>query len=273
LLETAQPTQSAQETISVTRHRKPVTRYGSELFGKAVLKEAIEMLPKLPDSESIDDIRAFLRNNLHFSAEQTRKRYTNYITRRMFPEGIADSPLRNFARAFPATTELRDVGYYRFCKAELLMSDVISSVFLPVLGLGRIRRERITHYLQHKFPESKNINDCVQSIVDALVAGGIASTNRQQISFSVRPIRIASFAFILHSEFPEPGMYEVSKAESNQFFASLLWTPEKILAALYELRNLGIISKISEIDSFRQFTIKFDLSEVVRRLARNATPS
>lgn len=83
-------------------YRKPVARYGSELFGKAVLKEAIDMLPKLPDSDSLDDARAFLRSNLHFSGEQTRQRYAAYITRRMFPEGIADAPLRHFARAFPA---------------------------------------------------------------------------------------------------------------------------------------------------------------------------
>ena len=266
-------TSPAKLASALKGHRKPVARYGSELFGKAVLKEAIEMLPKLPDSENIDDIRAFLRKNLHFSAEETRKRYAAYITRRMFPDGVADAPLRQFAREFPATTELRDVCYYRFCKAEPLMPDVISNVFLPVLGLGRMRRERITHYLQQKFPESKNVSDCVQSIVDALVAGGIASTDRKQITFSVRPIRIASFAYILQSEFPEPGMYEISKAESNRLFASLLWTPEQILAALYELRNLGIISKISEIDSFRQFTTKFELPEVVRRLVRDAKPS
>jgi len=163
-----EPTQSDQTKVSSARHRKPVARYGSELFGKAVLKEAIEMLPRLPDSENIDDIRAFLRGNLHFSAEQTRKRYANYITRRMFPEGIADATLRHFARAFPASTELRDVCYYRFCKAEPLMTEVISSVFLPVLGLGRIRRERITRFLHQRFSESKSISDCVQAIVDAL---------------------------------------------------------------------------------------------------------
>ena len=68
-------------------------------------------------------------------------------------------------------------------------------------------------------------------------------------------------------------MYEVGKAESNPFLSSLLWTPDKILAALYELRNVGLISKISEIDSIRQFTLKFDLAGLVRHLARGvATP-
>jgi DNA repair protein RadC len=249
-------------------HRKPVSRYGSELFGKAVLKEAIDMLPKLTDSENLNDARAFLRANLHFSAEQTRQRYANYITRRMFPEGIADAPLRHFSRAFPGTSELREVCFYRFCKAEPLMPAVVSSVLLPALGLGRIRRERITQFLQHKFPDSKGVGDCVQAVVDALVAGGVATADRKQITFSARPVRNSSIAFILHSEFPDPGMYEVGKAESNPFLASLLWTPDKILAALYELRNVGLISKISEIDSIRQFTLKFDLAELVSHLAR-----
>jgi DNA repair protein RadC len=251
-------------------YRKPVARYGSELFGKAVLKEAIDMLPKLPDSDSLDDARAFLRSNLHFSGEQTRQRYAAYITRRMFPDGIADAPLRHFARAFPASTELRDVCYYRFCKAEPVMPAVVSNVFLPALGLGRIRRERIAQYLQHKFPESKAVSDCVTAIVEVLVAGGIASADRKQITFGARPIRNASLAFILHSEFPEPGMYEVGKAETSALLSSLLWTPEKILAALYELRNVGLISKISEIDSIRQFTLKFDLAGLVSHLARGA---
>jgi DNA repair protein RadC len=35
------------------RHRKPVARRGSELFGKAVLKEAIAMLPKLGPELSV----------------------------------------------------------------------------------------------------------------------------------------------------------------------------------------------------------------------------
>ncbi len=40
-----------------------------------------------------------------------------------------------------------------------------------------VRRERIINYLQNKFPETKTARDCTQAIVDALVAGGIASAN------------------------------------------------------------------------------------------------
>jgi DNA repair protein RadC len=243
-------------------------RQGTELFGKAALREAIQLLPSLPDSESLGEIREHLRKNLHFSAEETRKRYAAYITRRLFPDGIADQALRAFGKANASTPELKEVCFYRFCKAEPLMQSVIADLFLPALGMGRVRRERIMGYLQNKFPESRSTGDCTQAIVDALVAGGIAAADRKQVTFSARRVLPTSFAFVLHSEFPEPGIYEVAKAESNRLLNCLLWTPERILAALYELRNLGIISKISEIDSVRQFTLKFDLTGVVNHLLK-----
>jgi len=243
-------------------------RQGTELFGKAALREAIQLLPSLPDSESLDEIREYLRKNLHFSAEATRRRNAAYITRRLFPDGIADQALRVFGKANGSTPELKEVCFYRFCKAEPLMQKVMTDLFLPALGMGRVQRERIMSYLQDKFPESRSASDCTQAIVDALAAGGIAAADRKQVTFSARPIRPASFAFILHSEFPEPGIYEVAKAESNRLLSCLLWTPERILAALYELRNLGTISKMSEIDSVRQFTLKFDLPGVVNHLLK-----
>jgi DNA repair protein RadC len=251
---------------SVVKPLKP--RYGTDLFGKAALREAIHLLPSLPDSDSLDDIREHLRRNLHFSAEGTRQRYAAYITRRLFPNGVADQALRAFGKANASTPELKEVCFYRFCRAEPLMQNVIAEVLLPALGMGRVRRERIADYVRSKFPESKSVKDCTQAIVDALVAGGIAAADRTQLTFAARPVRPTSFAFILHSEFPEPGIYEVAKAESNRLLSCLLWTPERILAALYELRNMGLISKISEIDSVRQFTLKFDLAGVVNHMLK-----
>jgi DNA repair protein RadC len=102
--------------------------------------------------------------------------------------------------------------------------------------------------------------------VDALTAGGIARADRTKISFAYREIPVASFAFVLHSEFPEPGMYDIRKLEVNRMIRAMLWNPERLLHALYELRNQGLISKVSEIDSIRQFTTKYTLAEVVEQI-------
>ncbi len=248
------------------QRREVIVRPSTGLFGKAVLEEAIEQLPHLPDTESLDEIGRFLRANLHFSAETTRERYAAYVVRRMFPEGYADWPLRAFARRYAGRQELRDVCFYRFCKAEPLMFTLSDAVVIPAIGSGKLDRGALRGYLREQHPESGNIKDCGQAVVEALNAGGLAKADRTHVYFAYREVLSPSFAFILHSEFPEPGMYNIALVERNPAMRALLWNPERIVPALYELRNQGILSKVSQIDAFRQFTTRWDLRQVVEAL-------
>ena len=61
-------------------------------------------------------------------------------------------------------------------------------------------------------------------------------------------------------------MYDIGLIDRNEVFRSQLWHPDDILPALYELRNQGLISKVSEIDTMRQFTVKYSLEEVVKQM-------
>lgn len=267
------PTTKPEQVSTVKERKKTVTevvkpRRGTELFGKAVLKEAIMLLPKIPETESITEIRQFLRNHLHFSAEQTRQRYANYIVRRLFPYGLVDKPLKVFSVKYQGNQELRDVCFYLFCKAEPLMLDITTALLIPSVGNGKIPRIRLREYLSQRFPTSKSIIDCSKAVVDAMKDSGIVKADRTAVSFCYREILIPSFAFILYSEFPEPAMYDIAKVETNRAIRSMLWNPDRILPSLYELRNMGLISKISEIDNVRQFTTKFTLEELVTQLTK-----
>ena len=250
-----------------TKPRRPMPpRRGTEMFANAVLKESIELLPTLPDTDSLIEIREYLRGRLHFNAEQTRQRYANYIIRRMFPDGHADRGLRTFAQSFRDSQNLRDVAFYRFLKAEPLLIQVVEELLLPSLGNGRVNRDKIKSYLTVRFPSSRSVKDCAQALVDALGAGGVARVDRVKIIFGYRDILLPAFAFVLHSEFPEPGMHDIGKLENNRAICAMLWNPDRILPSLYELRNRGLISKVSEIDNLRQFTTKYFLEEIVERL-------
>lgn len=257
-----------ENTLIPPQRREMIQRPRTGLFGKAVLEEAVEQLPQLPDTESLEEIGRFLRTNLHFSAEETRHRYSNYIIRRMFPDGYADWSMRAFARRYAGGQELRDVCFYRFCKAEPLMFEVAQDVLMPALMNGTLDRARLRDYLDQRFPGSKSVNDCSQAIVQAWVTAGFARADRQVVVFSYRDVPVASFAFILHSEFGEPNMYDIAKVETNAAIRALLWNPERIVPALYDLRNMDILSKVSQIDAFRQFTTKGGLAETVRALVR-----
>jgi len=259
--------QAVPTATVVARPKKVAPRRGTELFVKTVLKETIDLLPRLPDTDSVDEARQFLRAELHFSAEQTRQRYAAYITRRMFPDGRADRPLRIFARQFQSQQALREVCFYRFMKAEPLEAEVIEALILPNIGAGRLSRERIKQFLASRYPSSKSIKDTSQAVVEAMVSTALARSDKVTLTFSYRDIPVPALAFVLHSEFPEPGMYDIGRIEQNRFVRAMLWNPERLLAALYELRNQGLVSKVSEIDSVRQFTTRYTLAEVVDRLA------
>jgi hypothetical protein len=47
----------------------------------------------------------------------------------------------------------------------------------------------------------------------------------------------------------------------------MLWRPDRVLPSIYELRNRGILPKISEIDSIRQFSTRLSLEQLVRIMA------
>ncbi|MBM3157744.1 MAG: hypothetical protein FJ004_10755 [Chloroflexi bacterium] len=238
------------------------------MFSPSALKEAIAILPTVPQSGSADEVRAFLRSHLHFNSEGTRTDYAGYIVKRMFPQGSIDAPLLTFASLFEGKRELRDTCFYRFCKSEPLMADAVVDLLLPAIGVGIITREAVRTYLGEKFgPSHKYIPKCAQAIVETLVAANLATSEKQAIAFAYRDILLPSFAFVLHSEFAEPGMYDISKLEESRAVKAMLWNPDRILPSLYELRNQGIISKISEIDNIRQFTTKWKLEEVVQHLA------
>ncbi len=259
---------SDQKPVLPPQKEKPlckttIARRKSDLFTNSVLKEAIEILPRLPDTEDLGKIRAFLKENLPFSGQNTRDRYVPYIVNRLFPDGKADQALRSFARIYPGSQELRDACFYRFCKAEPLMFGISSDLLIPAIGYGRLDRSKIREYLASRYPSAKVINLSAKAIISTLVAGGVARSDRKKIYFGYRDPSMASLAFVIHSEFPQPGMYEISDVENSLAMRAMLWNPDKLLPGIYELRNQGILAKVSEIDRFRQFTTKFTIEELV----------
>ncbi len=251
-----------------TKPAKKSSRAKTGLFVKPLLNEAMDVLPQLPDTESLAEVRNFLSANLHFNGQTTRDRYAYFITQRMFPDGYADLALRTFARTHAGQRALRDVCFYRLCRAQPVMLSIIEDLLLPSISAGQLPRSLLRDYLAHRFPAIASINDYAHAIIEALVGGGLATADRLTISFTYRDIAVESFAFVLHSEFPEPGMFDIGKVEQNRAIHAMLWKPAAIVPALYELRNRNIISKVSEIDTVRQFTTKYTLEQVCEALAK-----
>ena len=266
----ARAPQRAESNEALAMPKKPIAQpRGVEVFSKSLLKETCQFLPLLPDASGMDELREFVRSRFHYSSETTRSRRVNYVLKRMFPGGTPDRALIRFARLYVGQQDMKDVAFHRFCQSEPLMPKVIDELFIPAIGSGVITRAAIRSYLKDLFPESRTLDDCGQAIVEALVTTGIARSDRTSVHFAYREIALPSFAFILHDIFPEPGMYGLRSIEASPAVRHMFWNPDRILPSVYELRNRGLISKVSEIDSVRQFTTKYDLSGLVDALAES----
>lgn len=240
--------------------------YGTGMVSRALLKEVVDLLPSLPDTDDILIVKEYFKNNLRFNSENTRKRYSRYITTYLFPSGHVDRTIREFAIKYPNSQELRDVCFYQFCKEYPLTYDICDDILIPNIGLGMINRSFIREYLKNRFPKTKDIVSSSRGFFEAFIGAQIVKPNKDTLSFHYREIRSPSFAIIVHNEFSKPGIYDIEKLEQNRAIRSMLWKPEFILTELYELRNQGLISKVSEIDTVRQFTTKYSPNQLVERL-------
>ena len=251
------------------RPKKHINRE-SIFFANSLVKETIEILPYVPLTESFEEIKLYIRNNLHFSAEESRKRYSSYILNRMFPGNSTNIPLIQFSKLYQNNQILSDIVFYHFCKAEPLMVKLINEFFLQNIGKGSLERLFLKSKVKELFPNhlDKSVGKCVNATVEAFRAANIGKNDTKTIYFSYRNVLLPSFAYVLHSEFNETGMYNFDLMLNNTFMKSMFWYPERMIECLYELRNKNVISKVSEIDNMNQFTIKYSLNELVEKISK-----
>jgi hypothetical protein len=235
------------------------------MVSRSLLRDAAEILPSLSVDNSFNEIKEKITSSLKYNSDYSRRRYQRYITAYLFPESIVDKNLIVFAKKVNANT-LLDVCLYKFCKRYPLMVELFNELFLPNISHGTIPKRKVDEYLKEKFPGSEIGVDGSRGFLESLKDANVVKAIGKNLTFSYRQVDPISFAYMLHVEFPSPGMFAISKIENNEVFIPQLWQSADLLEALYVLRNKGLISKVSEIDTVRQFTTKYTLEQFVASL-------
>lgn len=251
------------------RFPEPVLR----VYAKDFADHALQHLPKAVNYHSVEDFRNYLADNLRFNSQATRRRSANYIVSRFFPTGTYNDDLPQFAAATARKPSLGEALFYLTCRAEKIVSLVAEEIVFPSLAQGGVSRSRLREYIQSKFPKSKSADHIGQSIVRSYQFYGIGNANRTHLNVSLREGCLVSFAYILHLEFPEPGMHAFERMFDGPLHKWLLWDKQWMIRQLYRLREAGLLSKVSEIDRLRQFTTKYTLTDAVPRVVALAQES
>jgi hypothetical protein len=251
------------------RFAEPVLR----VYAKDFADHAFQHLPQAIKYRSVEDFRKYLGEKLRFNSEATRRRSANYIVSRFFPGDVFNDDLPQFAAATAGTPGVGEALFYLTCRTEKIVSLVAEEVVYPSLAQGGVSRTRLREYIQTKFPDSKSVEHIGQSIVRTYQFYGLGTANRTRLNVSLREGSLASFAYILHLEFPEPGMYSFERLFDGPPHKWLLWDQQWMVRQLYRLREAGLLAKVSEIDRLRQFTTKYTLADAVQPIVALAKES
>ena len=243
------------------------------VYAKDFADHALQHLPQAVKCHTVDEFRDYLTEKLRFNSQATRRRSANYIVSRFFPGEVYNDDLPPFAAATAGNPALGEALFYLTCRSEKIVSLVAEEVVFPSLAQGGVSRARLREYIQAKFPDSKSADHIGQSIVRTYQFYGLGTANRTRLNVSLREGSLASFAYMLHLEFPEPGMYSFERMFDGPMHKWLLWDQQWMVRQLYRLREVGLLSKVSEIDRLRQFTTKYTLAEAVQPIVALAKES
>ncbi|HIQ20301.1 MAG TPA: hypothetical protein EYH34_03560 [Planctomycetes bacterium] len=239
---------------------------GLRVYAKDFAPQALTVIPQAANFSDVEDYREHLAKTLPFNAVTTRRRAANFLIGRYFPGHHLHTDLTKFAQSAAGTPALPDVLFYLTCRTEKIVAQVAESLVWPSLAEGSVPRTKVKEFVAEMLPESKSAKQITSAIFRTYEEFGIGKTNRTTLSVCPRFGTLPAFAYILYLEFPEPGMYKFERVLQGPMQKWLLWDQAWIVEQLYSLRQARLLSKVSEIDSHRQFTTRFSLAEAMDRI-------
>ena len=249
------------------RKREPPMR----VFANDEIANSLEFVPRAAQFPSFAAFKDHLRAHLPYNSDTTRERRANYILGRFFPDERLDVPLAYFAAQCSSPSDLKPALFYHLVKAEPLVARVAEELVWPALPVGRLDRDTVREFILRHLPDSRPASQAKMlsalfTTYDQLSVGQVEGT---QLHFRVHPGTLEGFLYVLTCEFPEPGMYSFDRLERGPMRRWLLWDGVWMREQLYNLRDLGILTKVSEIDTVRQFTLTLDQWSALRHYFQN----
>jgi len=228
---------------------------------------ALEYLPHIADFQDMQTFQDYLEQNLPYNSFTSRQRYARNLISRFYPGESVHTPLTMFLSYKPDPSALGPVLFYETARNEPAVRLVAEEVVWPAVPVGHLPRLQLRERLQVIFPGVgvKTIERMLYSLFNVYTILNQAQADKDALHFQTHPGTFEAFLYVLTAEFPEPGMYRFEKLEQGPMRTWLLWDREWMERQLYNLRDFGILSKVSQIDTLRQFTVECDQGTALRR--------
>jgi len=237
------------------------------VFADDEIPASLKFLPMAAGFATFTLYKSFLNENLPYNSAVTRQRRSTYILERYYPDGNLNTLLTYFTRRTTSPESLKSVLFFQLGKAEPILAKVASDLVFPALPIGRIYREQLREFILGHLPKIKVASQAkvIRSILNAYDLLGVGRLEKDTLKFQLHVGNLNALIYVLASEYPEPGIYSFESLFDGPAHRWLLWDREWIRKQLYVLRDLRIVSKVSEIDTVRQFSLEFGSRECLER--------
>jgi len=262
--ETEQQIKLSDQRNRKDRPAKRLKKTGLRVYNKDLIHIILKVLPEAVKFKDISQFRNYLFNNIPVNAQSTRKRFANYILNRFFPDDVLSYDLIKLASSKKDTQALKEVVFYLIAVNEPIVSKLAKEVVWPALPTGTLSKTHLLNGVSARLNVSEStIKETTQAISRTYNLLGIANVTKKEIHLQFRDGDLDALVFCLHREFPEPGMYDLKLFLDGPLHIWMLWSKDWLIDSLYRLREVGIIPKVSEIDTVRQFTTRYKPDEVI----------
>ena len=236
-------------------------------FANDEIANSLTFVPQAAQFETFEAFKAYLKERLPYNSESTRERRADYILNRFFPENRLDVPLTYYAAHCASQKDLKPVLFYHVLKAEPIAARVAEEFIWPALPIGRVDREDMREFILRYLPDigPASQTKVLRSLFNTYDLLSVGTPDGTLLRFQVHAGTLKGFLYVLTAEFTQPGIYTFDALEQGPIRRWLLWDREWMRQQLYNLRDLGVISKVSEIDTVRQFTLPHDQVTALRR--------
>jgi len=236
------------------------------VFANDEISNSLTFLPQAEKFQSLEDFKKFLYEKLPYNASETRIRRARNMLERLYTEGNIDTPLTFYAARCSSKADLQPAIFYHVLKAEAIAAKIAEELIWPALPLGRVERDQVNEFILRYLPEVKpaSLEKMLESLSHTYSLTSVGEANKNGFRFKLHQGSLEGFLYLLTSEFHEPGIYSFNSLYNGPLHIWLLWDREWMRKQLYNLQDFGILSKVSEIDTVRQFTLAVDQPMALR---------
>jgi hypothetical protein len=269
-----QPVTSAKTVkkfASVKTTKPPKQQTVSRTFTNDLAQAALDYVPMATQFETIESYKAHLLTVLPYNSDSSRKRYASNLINRYFSAGLLKTPMIQLMGYEKDPASRQAILFYETVKVEDTLRAVAEKSIWPALPAGKIAREQLRNFLISMFNDitPATMQRMLYSIFNIYTILNGARADQDTLHFQIRKGTLPAFLYILCAEFPEPGIYTMSALEAGPMRRWLLWDRDWMRRQLYNLQDLGVLAKVSEIDTIRQFTLTYSQVDALHHYYRH----